>query len=201
MPCTTKSVYESVEACPGQRILPGVRRRLYYINKSDIAAWPSAPSVNDENVTMAQLARYVGDFTLVADKYFQFIDLKDEASNAKFEPVGENGSKLFNNQAEAVVAGISDDIKGFSSQALNDDVIYVFQQRDGKFCVLGNEMFKCNTSPTGDSGTDATSATTTSVSIQVYDERPIPTYVGKLMLSATQYMDCADGEIKTVQEG
>lgn len=196
--CSTKSIYESVEACPGQRNLPGVRRRLYYIPKAEIAAWPTLPNVDTANVQMKDLAAYTGDFTLQGEKYFKFIDLKDEASNVTFEPVGEDGSKLYNNQANAIVSGMPDEIKGLARQALNDDLVYVYQQRDGKFCVLGNEMFKTHTSPSGDTAAEATGAVTTTFAIQVYDECPVPTYKGKLMLSATEYMDCADGLVKTV---
>lgn len=196
--CSTKSIYESVEACPGQRNLPGVRRRLYYIPKADIAAWPTLPNVDTANVQMKDLAAYTGDFTLQGEKYFKFIDLKDEASNVTFETVGEDGSKLSNNQANAIVSGMPDEIKGLARQALNDDLVYVYQQRDGKFCVLGNEMFKTHTSPSGDTAAEATGAVTTTFAIQVYDECPVPTYKGKLMLSATEYMDCADGLVKTV---
>ena len=201
MSCNTQSVYESLEQCPGQRNLPGIRRRLYYINKIDIAAWPALPRPGDADVSMADLAGYDGDFTLKADKYFQFIDLKDEASNVTFETVGDGiGSRLVNNQANAIVAGIPDEIKGFARQALNDDLVYVYQQRDGKFCLLGNEAFTCNTSPSGDTGAAATDATTTTLAIQCYDECPVPTYVGKLMISATKYIDCADGQEKTVSQ-
>lgn len=196
--CSTKSIYESVEACPGQRNLPGVRRRLYYIPKAEIAAWPTLPNVDTANIQMKDLAAYTGDFTLQGEKYFKFIDLKDEASNVTFEPVGEDGSKLSNNQANAIVSGMPDEIKGLARQALNDDLVYVYQQRDGKFCVLGNEMFKTHTSPSGDTAAEATGAVTTTFAIQVYDECPVPTYKGKLMLSATEYMDCADGLVKTV---
>lgn len=196
--CSTKSIYESVEACPGQRNLPGVRRRLYYIPKAEIAAWPTLPNVDTANVQMKDLAAYIGDFTLQGEKYFKFIDLKDEASNVTFETVGEDGSKLYNNQANAIVSGMPDEIKGLARQALNDDLVYVYQQRDGKFCVLGNEMFKTHTSPSGDTAAEATGAVTTTFAIQVYDECPVPTYKGKLMLSATEYMDCADGLVKTV---
>lgn len=196
--CSTKSIYESVEACPGQRNLPGVRRRLYYIPKAEIAAWPTLPNVDTANVQMKDLAAYTGDFTLQGEKYFKFIDLKDEASNVTFETVGEDGSKLSNNQANAIVSGMPDEIKGLARQALNDDLVYVYQQRDGKFCVLGNEMFKTHTSPSGDTAAEATGAVTTTFAIQVYDECPVPTYKGKLMLSATEYMDCADGLVKTV---
>ena len=196
--CNTKSVYASVEACPGQRNLAGIRRRIYFVNKKDIASWPKLPKVTDENVTMGKLAQYDGDFTLLGDAVFNFLDLKDEASNVTFEPVGENGSKLFNNQANAVVAGQDDKLKGFARQALNDDIVYVYQQRDGKFCVLGNEMFKCNTSPSGDTGAEATGAITTTYAIQVYDECPVPTYTGKLKIAANKQIDCSTGEEEAI---
>lgn len=193
--CNTKSVYESVEACPGQRIMPGVRRRIYYIEKSKIVVWPTLPSPSDDNVKMEDLAKYTGDFTLAENATFKFLDLKDEASNVTFEPVGEDPSKLFNNQANAIVAGQPDAIKGFSREAVNEDLVYVYQQRDGKFCVLGNEAFKCHTSPSGDTGAEITAATTTTFAIQVYDECPVPTYVGKLHLSAEEYLDCVTGKV------
>ncbi len=198
--CNTASVYDSIESCPGQRSLPGIRRRLFYINKADIAAFPTLPTPSAENITMAGLAAYTGDFTLQSDKYFQYIDLKDEASNVTFETVGEDGSKLVNNQANAIVAGMEDDVKGFVRQALNDDVIYVYQQRDGKFCIIGNEMFKCHTNGSGDTAAEATGAITTTLAINCYDECPVPTYKGKLMPSSTEYMDCADGKVKTVSQ-
>ena len=193
--CDTTSVYESVEACPGQRIMSGVRRRIYYIEKTKIVEWPTLPSPSDQNVKMEDLAKYTGDFTLANNATFKFLDLKDEASNVTFEPVGEDPSKLFNNQANAIVAGQPDAIKGFSREALNEDLVYVYQQRDGKFCVLGNEAFKCHTSPSGDTGAEVTAATTTTFAIQVYDECPVPTYVGKLHLSAEEYLDCATGKV------
>ena len=199
MSCTTKSLYKSIEACPGKKLMPGIRRRLYYKNRRAIAAFPKLPDADDENVNdMAQLAQYQGDFTLAAEEYWQFIDLKDEASNVTFEPVGEDPSQLYSNQANAIVAGQDDEVKGFARQALNDDIVYVYQDRSGKFCVLGNEAFKCHTKPSGDTAAEATGAITTTFAIQVYDECPVPTYTGKLMLSATTYIDCADGEEKTV---
>ena len=202
MNCSTKSLYKSVEACPGKKNLPGIRRRLYYKNKAAIATFPKLPEVGGEEVTdMAMLARLQGDFVLAADEYWQFIDLKDEASNVTYETVGEDESRLFNNQANAIVSGQDDEVKGFARQALNDDIVYVYQDRAGKFCTLGNDMFKCHTSPSGDTAAEATGAVTSTFAIQCYDECPVPTYTGKLQISATQYIDCADGELKTVNNG
>ena len=199
MSCTTKSLYKSIEACPGKKLKPGIRRRLYYKNRQSIAAFPKLPNADDEGVTdMAQLAQYKGDFSLAAEEYWQFIDLKDQASNVTFEPVGEDPSQLYSNQANAIVAGQDDEVKGFARQALNDDIVYVYQDRSGKFSVLGNEAFKCHTKPSGDTAAEATGAITTTFAIQCYDECPVPTYMGKLQISATEYIDCADGEVKTV---
>lgn len=194
--CSTTSIYDSIEACPGQKNMPGIRRRLYYASKSDIATFPKLPEIKTgEGTNMGTLAVLSGNFTLATEKYWKFIDLKDEASNVTFEPVGENGSRLYNNQANAIVTGMSDEVKGFARQALNDDVVYVYQDRNGKFCVLGNESFKCNTSPSGDTAAEATGAVTTTLAIQVYDECPVPTYTGKLALSSTEELDCETGQV------
>ena len=202
MTCTSKSLYQSIEACPGKKNLPGIRRRMFFKEKSKIATFPKIPEVDDENVTdMAELSRLKGDFVLAADEYWQFIDLKDEASNVTFETVGEDGSKLFNNQANAIVTGMEDEVKGLARQAVNDDIVYIFQDRAGKFCVLGNEMFKCHTSPSGDTAAEATGACSSTLAIQCYDDCPVPTYTGKLQISATEYIDCADGEKKAVPNG
>ena len=70
--------------------MPGIRRRLYYIEKAKIVAWPTLPSPSDQNVKMEDLAKYTGDFTLAENATFKFLDLKDEASNVTFDPVGED---------------------------------------------------------------------------------------------------------------
>lgn len=194
MACTASQVYGSIEACPGKKSLAGIRRRLYYIEKAAVVAFPSLPDIDGND--MAALAVLSGQFTLAADKYFKFIDLKDEASNVTFEPVGENGSKIYNNQANAIVTGMGDEVKGFCRQALNDDLIYVYQNRDGKFCVIGNEAFTCHTSPSGDTGSDPTGAITTTLAIQCYDEAPVPSFEGKLYYASGKYIDCADGQEK-----
>lgn len=196
--CNTATVYGSISACPGKKSIAGLRRRLYYIEKSSIVTFPTLPDITGASgQAMADLAKLTGNFTLAADKYFKHIDLKDEASNVTFEAVGEDGSQLFNNQASAIVTGMGDEVKGFCRQALNDDLVYVYQNRDGKFCVIGNEAFTCHTTPSGDTGTETTGAITTTLAIQCYDEAPVPTYEGKMYIAEGTYIDCADGQEKT----
>lgn len=194
MECDVKTVFDSIEVCPGQTFMPGIRRRMYFVPKADIVKWPKLPKITGaDGQKMKSLAILVGDFQLAEDKYFQYMDLKDEASNVTFEPIGEDGSKLVQNTANAILAGQSDEMKGFARQVLNTDMVFVYQQRDGKFCVLGNEMFVGHVNPSGDTGAEATAAVTTTFTIEVKDECPVPTYTGKLYIANGKYIDCATG--------
>lgn len=198
MTCTTKSIYNSFEACPGVKNLPGVRRRLYFIPKRSIVVWPKLPELGGDATDMAALAKLVGDFTLAEGEYWKFLDLKDEASNVTSETVGEDGSKLINNIVNAVAAGSKADLAGFARQAINDDIVYVYQEREGSFRVIGNEMFSTHTNSSSDSGTAATDAKTSTFAINCYDECAAPFYEGKLHLSATESMDCSTGQLEAV---
>ena len=191
--CTTKSVYESIEACPGKKTLAGIRRRIFYIEKSSIVTFPKLPAMGEAEVKMKDLAVYKESFVLVEGKFWKFIDLKPEASNVTYETAGEVGSKIFNNQANAIVAGQSDEVKGFARQSINEDIVYVYQNRDGGFSVIGNESFETQTTASGDTTSEATGASISTFAISCYDNCPVPTYVGKLPISATEAIDCATG--------
>lgn len=199
MSCTTNTLYASVEACPGKGNLAGIRRRLYFIPKSDIVSWPTLPEMTGDKkaADMGALATRTGAFTLKADAYFHYIDLKDNSSSVTFETAGELGSQIINNQATAIVAGSSKELAGFARQVKNDDLVYVYQERDGAFRILGNESYSTDTKPSGDSGAEATAAKTSTFAIQVYDDCPAPYYEGKLPLSATEELDCSTGQVGT----
>lgn len=199
--CTEQAIYDSIEACPGKKVLAGIRRRVYFVPKTDIVTWPKLPDLGgtekDKATDMGALATFVGNFALKADSYFHYIDLKDNASNVSYETAGELGSQLINNQATMIVAGSSKELAGFARQVKNDDLVYVYQEREGAFRVLGNEMFSTDTKPSGDTAAEATGAKTTTYAVQVYDDCPAPYYEGKLPLSATEELDCATGEVTT----
>lgn len=193
--CTSKTIYDSIAACPGSKNLPGIRRRMYYIPKSDVVTIPALPPLGTTGLKMEELATIADNFVLVEGKFFKFIDLKDNASNVTFESVGEVGTKLFNNQANAVFAGITPEAKGFARQSVNDDLIIIYQNRNGEFCVIGNEAFSTQVDPSGDTAAEPTAGATVTYAISCYDECPVPTYKGKLYLSADTYIDCATGEV------
>lgn len=198
--CTVNKMYESIDACPGKKVIAGIKRRVYFIPKSDIANWPKLPDVGSEDAKkMGDLATYVGNFTLKAEAYWRHFDLKDNSSGVTWETAGEIGSQIVNNQATLVMVGPSKEIIGFQRQCKNDDLVYVVQEKDGGFHVLGNkDIYATDSKPSGDLGTEITGAKTCTVAIQVYDDCPAPYYEGDLLLSKDTKLNCATGEEEAV---
>ena len=58
--------------------------------------------------------------------------------------------------------------------------MYLVQRRDGKFRVIGNEMFETDTKPKQDGGEGVTGEQGTSLEISVTDVCPAPYYPGKI---------------------
>lgn len=193
--CSSVNLYESLNYCKGETTLPGLRPEAWGIPKSQIMKYPKLPKLTDEGVTMETLAVYDGDFVLAADAVFFKIDILDSASNRQSSSQGEFPSKTFINNATLKYAGNNEKATGFCRMANADDLLYIVRQRDGKFRVIGNEMFSTDTKPSQDSGMAVTDASGTTLEISVTDVCPAPFYVGKLK-TADGVIDCSTGEIE-----
>lgn len=73
--CNNSALYGSLEFCQGTTVLPGLRKRVYFIPKASIVKYPTLPELSAESVDMAALATYNGDFTLAADAKWKSIDV------------------------------------------------------------------------------------------------------------------------------
>lgn len=192
--CSAVNLYESLKRCKGETSLPGLRPRCYCIQKDQIVGWPKLPAPYDENATMESIATYEGDFKLAADSHWLAVDLLDTASNIKSAPQGEKPSKTFQNSSTIKVPGNKPSDTGFARMAISDDLVFVTQQRDGRYRVIGNEMFETDVNPNQESGQSVTDASGTTFEIGVTDVCPAPFYVGKLVLE-DGVLDCSTGEI------
>lgn len=184
--CTSKGMYESLSWCPGQTSQPGIRNKVYFIPKSWITKWPKLPDIDDAE-SMASLATYEGDFTLAADKKWQSIALLTTKSSITADTQGEKPSPTFLNKATLFHSGTDEEASGFCRQANVDELIFLCQQRNGKFRVVGSEAYDpsvtiSQTSGEGESGTAGTTLTA-----QCTDICPSPFYTGKI--------ETEDGEI------
>lgn len=197
--CSTPNLYDSLRFCDGTTVMPGIRRKAYIVSKALIVSFPSLPELDKEGVTMEGLAVLDGNFVLAADAKFKVIELDDTASNVSSESQGEYPSKSFLNKATFKHPGKAEEATGFCRLANGSDLIYIYQERDGKFRVLGNEMFRTNTKPAQESGAKETDASGTTLNVEVSDKCPAPFYVG-LIPTDEGTIDASTGQL-VVEEG
>lgn len=184
--CENSGLYESLEWCPGQTVLPGIKSKVYAVPKAWITTWPKLPDIKSAE-SMAALATYEGEFVLAADKKWQRIEAFTKKSNISSESQGEDPSKTFLNKATILYAGTDEAATGFCRQANIDQLVYAIPQRDGKYRIIGSENFDIITKPSQASGEGDTGSGGTTLEIEATDICPSPFYAGKL--------DTVDGNI------
>lgn len=164
-------MYNNLDWVVGNSAVPGIRPVLYAIPKSDIAAWPSfiaTPTTAAEEVT------YSGGFTLVTNKTWKRINCIDIKSPVTCEPQGEPRSKTFMNKGTFVTALTNEEATAMAKSANNDDMVYIAQEKTGKYRVLGNELFSTETKVTQNLGAAPTDEVGTIFNIEVSDLMPAP---------------------------
>ena len=192
--CAAMNLYDSVRFCDGTTVMPGVRRKAYFISQDNIVKYPELPKLSDEDVQMGKLGTYDGDFTLAADAKFKVIDLDDSASNVVCESQGEKPSKSFLNKATFKHPGKGEVATGFARLANASNLLFIYQERDGAFRVIGNQMFSTNVKPTQESGAKETDASGTTLNIEVSDVCPAPFYKGIIKTDEGD-IDASTGEL------
>lgn len=179
--CTEEGkLYESMTWCPGTTRTPGVRKRIYFISKDNIVAWPTVGK-----------GKYTGNFTLAEGKYWNFMDLVVNDSKFSAESQGENPCKTFRQHGEFFYPGLESDITDFETMAINDDLVYAVQQTSGAFKILGCENYPTDTNCSSDSGQGATDK----IGVTITPECDAPTdlliYTGSIMIGENEDANAA----------
>lgn len=177
--CTSAdSIYGDICFSPGKKSLPGVRGYVYGIAKRDIMTWPTIGA--EAPKALADVAKYAGDFVLATDKKWHKIGLIPNESELQVESQGSFGSKTFKITGTAVVPGTEEEVTGYIAQANNDEMVYLFIQRNGKARMVGSEAFTPELSLSQATGKATTDANSTTISAVADDEYPAPFYPGKI---------------------
>lgn len=179
--CSSVNLYSSLDFCEGSAVLPGIRKKAFYIPKRDILTWPTLPASSASGSTMETLAVYTGNFVLASDKAWLPLMTIDSRNNVRTEAAGEKPSRLNNNQATLVHPGTAEAATGFAMQANNDDMVYLVQGRDGKFRVIGNEEFATDTQVGIALGEGVQGEAGTTLEVSVLDKAPLPFYPGNIV--------------------
>ena len=173
--CT--SIQKSLGWCQGTPELPGVKRRIYYLAKSEIVAFPQLPRDELGRATSAILS---GSFTLAADAKWKYIDILPDKSQLTSEAQGELPSQTQLNKLTAVHPGVGPDASAAAAYINNTDSVFVVEDMKGNFRVLGNDKWSTKATVAQDLGQGATGTTSTTINVEATDEVPAPFYVGTL---------------------
>ena len=176
MPQNCTPFQKSLAWCMGVPELPGIRRRIYYISKDQIAKWP--PFNRDDNYR-AKTAVLTGNFTLVADAHWKYIDILPDKSQLTSEAQGELPCQTQLNKLVAVHPGVGTEASAAACYLNNSDNVFIVEDTKGWYRVVGSEKWVTKT------GTVATT-----INVEATDETPAPFYVGTL--------DTEDGPINCI---
>ena len=167
---------KSLAWCMGTPELPGIRKRIYYISKDKIAQWPTY--IRDYYNRRAKKAAYRGNFVLVADAKWKYIDVLPEKSQLTSEPQGELPSQTQLNKLVAVFPGVSPEASAAACYLNNSDNVFLVEDMKGFFRVVGCRKWFTKTTVTQDNGQGPTGNTSTTINVEAPDEVPSPFYMG-----------------------
>ncbi|MBQ7853760.1 MAG: hypothetical protein IJ352_01885 [Muribaculaceae bacterium] len=187
---TCTSIQKSLGWCQGTPELPGVKRRIYFIAKSFIVGFPQLPRDELGRSTSAVL---VGDFVLMADATWKYIDILPDKSQLTSEAQGELPSQTQLNKLVAVHPGVGKEASAAAAYINNTDNVFVVVDMKGNYRVLGNDKWTTKATVAQDLGQGATGTTSTTINVEATDEVPAPFYVGKLDTEDGE-IDCATGD-------
>ena len=187
---TCTSIQKSLGWCQGTPELPGVKRRIYFIAKSFIVGFPQLPRDELGRSTSAVL---VGDFVLMADATWKYIDILPDKSQLTSEAQGELPSQTQLNKLVAVHPGVGAEASAAAAYINNTDNVFIVEDMKGNYRVLGNDKWTTKATVAQDLGQGATGTTSTTINVEATDEVPAPFYVGKLDTEDGE-IDCATGD-------
>lgn len=187
MPLSCTPLQKSLDWCMGTPELPGIRKRIYYIAKSEIASWP--PYNRDENNRRTKTAVLTGNFTLVADATWKYIDILAEKSQLTSDPQGEIPGQTQLNKLVAVHPGTGPEAAAAACYLNNSDNVFIVEDAKGYYRVVGCEKWVTKTTVNQDTGQGPTGSTSTTITVEATDEVPAPFYMGQI-ITADGTIDC-----------
>jgi len=186
--CST--IQQSLAWCQGTPELPGIKRRIYYISKDQIVAWPS---LTYDALGRLTSAAYTGSFVLAADATWKFIDILTDKSQLTSEAQGEFPSQTQLNKLVAVHPSVGVEASALSAYVNNNDCVYLVETVRGQFRVVGSEKWQVKSTVAQDLGQGATGTTSTTLNVEATDECPAPFYYGEIVTEDGIINEADDG--------
>lgn len=173
-----QTIQRSLAWCQGRPVLPGIKRRVYFIPSSDILGWPSLPK---DDLGRPTAAKYDGDFTLKENAKWHYIDHLPSKAEVKTETQGEIPSQTIKANVTIVHPGVDDEASLAACGLLNCDNIFLVEDMSGNFRVVGSEYYDGKATVAQDLGQGATGTTGTTITIEGNDIASLPVYSGAIV--------------------
>ena len=179
MSACNKSLQASLKWCEGAVSMPGIRKRLYFISKSKIVAWPEVQKDSDTGRPSTSVLS--GSFALAADATWNILDILPDKSQLTSEAQGEAPSQTQLNKLTAVHPGVEQNATWIAAALNNDDNVFLVEDQDGFIRVVGSQGWPTKTTVAQDNGQGATGTTSTTITVEATDIMPAPFYEGQII--------------------
>ena len=186
------NIQQSLGWCQGTPELPGVKRRVYYLAKSEIVEWPALSRDANGRITSAQ---YSGSFTLKADSKWKYIDILPDKSQLTSEPQGELPSQTQLNKLVAVHPGVGLRASAAAAYINNYDNVFLVEDMKGFFRVVGCDKWQTKSTVNQDLGQGPTGSTSTTINVEATDECPAPFYEGIIETEIGDIVTASEDEL------
>ena len=196
MPTTCNNLQRSLDWCQGTPELPGIKRRIYYLAKSQIVKWPTLPV--DENGRPTS-AIYQGNFVLAADANWKHIDVLPDKCQVTSEAQGEVPSQTQLNNLTAGHPAVGPEASAAAAYINNTDNVFLVEDMRGKFRVIGSDKWNTKATVAQDLGQGATGTTSTTINAEASDVVPAPFYEGEIV-TETETINPSEEEPKNAGE-
>lgn len=179
MACTAPTTPGSLAWCSGQLAAPGIKFNIYYIPERDIVSWPKLPAF--DSAAVDKLSVLAGNFVLAAETVWNVIRVDQKKSPVNSEQQGEPPFSTYLDKGTFLHPGTAEHAAGFARQAANDDYVYLFEQIDGKFRLIGNETYETYTKVSTNLGQVGGTDKGTTIEVSCTSECPLPFYTGEIV--------------------
>lgn len=179
-----QSIQKSLGWCEGVPTLAGIRGKAFFTAVSNIVKWPTLPLDDLGRPTGAALQ---GDFELLADASWKYIEFNPDQSQHTSETANEPPNQLQLNKLVLVHPGVDEDATAAMAYVNNTNNVVVFQDMQGRWRVVGANLYRNKSYASQDNGQGPTGSASTTFNFEAYDYIASPFYTGTLVTE--------DGEI------
>ena len=147
----TKSLASVDATCFQVSNAPGLRKVFGVISKDIVGSWPNASILDADGINVTAIP------TMVTDKKFAQFVFPDGTAETMFDKEGDPGYQTDSHGIEFALAGSSDGVRTEVRKFLNAGGVFLVEEKDGTFTVVGSTddpVYLTHSFRSGKGGTD-----------------------------------------------